>query len=124
MTAAASPLEGVVVLVLEDDYFLAEDTRRTLSDAGATVVGPFRDPAAAIRTAEERPPDCAVVDVNLGGGPDFEPARRLLGRGIQVVFVTGYDERIIPADLSHLPCVQKPAAERAILEAVRIACAA
>jgi len=116
------PLEGLHVLVLEDDFFIAEDTSQALKAAGASVLGPCRDAAAAFQALEADYADCAMVDVNLGQGPTFEPARALLARGIPVILVTGYDAKIIPAELANLPCLQKPTDPRRVVQAVRDLC--
>lgn len=117
-----APLTGLSVLVLEDDFYIAEDARDALESAGAKVVGPFAAPAAALAEAARGRADCALVDVNLGPGPNFEPAERLLQLGIPVIFVTGYDHGVIPEALSNLPCLQKPVQGRRIVEAVEKAC--
>lgn len=114
-------LAGLSVLVLEDDYFLADDTARTLRGAGAEVLGPYGDAADAIVVADRTPPGCALVDVNLGRGPNFAPARALLARGFPVLFLTGYDTDVIPDDLRGLPCLQKPVPAARLIEAVQAA---
>ena len=42
-------LSGRRVLILEDEYFVADDMTRTLTRAGAEIVGPFVDHAEALR---------------------------------------------------------------------------
>ncbi|PZO48614.1 MAG: hypothetical protein DCF16_16105 [Alphaproteobacteria bacterium] len=101
-------LNGLSVLILEDDFMLAEDVKFYLEDAGAKVLGPCRDEAEAVAVLDQDRADCALVDVNLGRGPDFRPARTLLNRDLPVIFTTGYDRAVIPADLSHLGCIEKP----------------
>lgn len=118
------PLSGRSVLVLEDDYYLAEDAKATLESAGATVLGPFRAVDSALDAARNGNADCAVVDINLGGGPNFAPAESLLRMGVPVVFITGYDDSVIPEALSHVPCLQKPTQPHRIIDAVRQTCAA
>lgn len=118
----ATPLDGLSVLVLEDDFYLAEDARYALESAGASVVGPFSSLLQALVEAERRKADCALVDVNLGAGPSFEPAERLLKLGVPVIFVTGYDHGVIPEALSKLPCLQKPVEGHKIVAAVEKAC--
>jgi DNA-binding NarL/FixJ family response regulator len=115
-------LAGLSVLVLEDDYFLADDSRNVLTDTGAAVVGPFWDAAEAIAAADRSKPDCAIVDVNLGRGPNFAPARALVARGVPVLFITGYDGDAIPEDLRDAPSLQKPAHKDRIVEAVATLC--
>lgn len=116
-------LSGLAVLVLEDDYYLADDARQVLEDAGARVIGPCADAAEASALADETRPDCAIVDVNLGDGPNFAPAQALLASGVPVIFITGYDHNVIPAALSHVPCLQKPTQSHKIVAAVEQLCA-
>jgi CheY-like chemotaxis protein len=118
MTAPSFDLHGLSVLIMEDEYYQAEDAREALEEAGAVVVGPCRDEAEALDLVDGRRADCAVVDINLGGGPSFRAARALLERGLRIVFVTGYEKDVIPDDLQYLPCLQKPVDGRRIVAAV------
>ncbi|TPI10468.1 response regulator [Mesorhizobium sp. B4-1-3] len=101
-------LRGRAVLVVEDDFYLADDTQQMLKDAGAEVLGPFSAAEEALSLLHHQHADCAVVDVNLGAGPSFVLASALRARGIPFVFVTGYDADIIPAEFTGVPCLQKP----------------
>lgn len=118
--SAAPDLNGLSVLVLEDEYCIADDLTQLLSDAGAVVLGPFRDIEAALAAASDKI-DCALVDINLGHGPRFETSRRLVELGVPVVFLTGYDRRVVPTEFSDAPFLQKPAEARRVIEAVRAA---
>ncbi len=115
-------LDGLTILVLEDDYLLAEDTRRALETAGATVLGPCRSASQAEALAKQTKPHCAIVDVNLGGGPNFEPARHFLAQGVPILITTGYDSSIIPEELRQYPCFQKPIQASKIVAAVSQLC--
>jgi len=115
MTVSETLLEGLTILVVEDDYYLADDTRRALEGAGARVLGPFSDHAEASRSIDQHRPDCALLDVNLGQGADFTLARALVAAGAKVVFVTGYENQVIPPDLAAAPFVQKPTDEWKLL---------
>lgn len=64
-----------------------------------------------------------MLDLNLGRGINFAPARALLARGVPVIFVTGYDRQVIPKDLAGVRCIQKPFDHREVVEAVRRALA-
>lgn len=121
-TGARRQLHSCSVLVVEDQFLLAEDLRRLLNEAGAEVVGPFRDARSAIAAARQRRPTCAIVDINLGDGPDFDAAKALLAAGVSIVFVTGYEADVFPAALAHLPHVRKPARREDILTAVETLC--
>jgi DNA-binding response OmpR family regulator len=101
-------LHGRAVLIVEDDFYLADDTQQILEAAGAKVLGPVSAAEQALSLLELQRPDYAVVDVNLGAGPSFGLASTLQTRGIPFVFLTGYDPDIIPAEFRGAPCLQKP----------------
>src|SRR5262249_23741420 len=63
---SAGPLSGRRVLVIEDEYFLADDIARALKDLGARVVGPVGElEEAASLVDADIAIDAAVVDINL-----------------------------------------------------------
>lgn len=102
-------LAGCKVLVVEDEYFLADDICRALRRAGAVVVGPFRELSEGTAAVEATPDlSSAVLDVNLDGTMVFPLADMLRGRGIPFVFTTGYDEGAIPAAYRDVPRYEKP----------------
>jgi CheY-like chemotaxis protein len=116
------PLHGCSVLVVEDRFLLADDLRRLLHEAGAEVMGPFCDARSAVAAAEQCKPACALVDINLGDGLDFDAAEALLAAGTPIVFVTGYDVEVVPGALSHVPHLRKPVNRGEILAAVEALC--
>lgn len=81
-------LAGLSVLVIEDDFYLADDAREALEGAGAKVLGPVSNAADALALLARTRPDCALVDVNLGGGASFVSAEALQQRGVAFVFLT------------------------------------
>ncbi|MFW5641548.1 MAG: response regulator [Roseicyclus sp.] len=109
-------LDGRHVLVVEDEYLLAEQLAFELRGLGAAVLGPTGsvDRALDLVAGAERL-DGAVVDVNLNGDMAFPVVDALLARGVPVVFATGYDRQSLPARYADLPNVQKP------VDALRIA---
>lgn len=107
------------VLVVEDEYLLADDLRQELADAGALVVGPAPSVAQALELLEaERELDAAVLDINLRGETVFPVADALTARGIPFLFTTGYDAGIIPARFAAATCCSKPIAMSRIVAAV------
>lgn len=121
MTVPA-PLAGINVLVVEDDYYLASDEKTALEGAGARVIGPCGDAAEAAGLAAAQRIDCAVIDVNLGEGPTFTLAHTLQQRGVPFVFVTGYDQALIPPELGPAQRLEKPIRDRDLIAAVARAC--
>lgn len=111
-------LEGRSVLVIEDDFYLADDAQIALEAAGATVLGPAGNAEDALQLLAASEPDMALVDVNLGNGASFESAAALKARSIPFVFLTGYDANIIPAEFAEAPRLQKPIDKRTLIAAL------
>jgi len=115
----ASSLTGYRLLVVEDDYFVAQDLCATLRDYGATVLGPAPSISSARSLANALRPDCVLLDINLDGELAFELARELHVRGMRSVFTTGYDASFVPQHLRHTVCLQKPVDATALLRSIR-----
>lgn len=113
------PLRDRRILVVEDDYLLAEDLRYELEAQGAEVVGPAPSVSRALALLSTDPPlDAAVLDMNLGGQMTFPVADALLGRGIRFVFVTGYNRSVLPDAYARVACLEKPLNLRLLLRAL------
>ena len=84
------------VLVVEDEYFLADETRRTLENLGALVVGPVTHVEDALRLLASGEIDAAILDVHLDGEFVFPVAEKLEQNGIPYIFATSYDPSIVP----------------------------
>lgn len=101
-------LAGVRVLVVEDEYYLADDLARALEKSGATVVGPVGTVAEAEGLIDQGEFDRAVLDMNLRGNMAFCIADRLQQAGIPFIIATGYDAGSLPDRLANLPRIEKP----------------
>jgi len=113
-----SPLAGLCVLIVEDDYFVATDFATVLRAHGAQVLGPVPDAERGRALARENP-DCVLLDVNLKGMFSFELAEELLGRGVPTVFTTGYDASFLPASMREIPCLLKPIESHQLVRTVQ-----
>lgn len=120
--ARPRPLEGLNVLVVEDDYYIAIELCSALRAAGADVVGPARDLQAGLAAIRRGQIDCGVLDINLRGHMAFELAVELRARGIPVVFATGYDASVIPTELADLVRLEKPVDLDALCRALGMSC--
>lgn len=110
-------LAGRRVLVVEDEYLLADDLCRSLKAAGAEVVGPAPSVDRALGLLEAGPaPDLAVLDVNLGGEPVLPVAEALAARGVRFALATGYDAWALPETLIDVPRCEKPVDARRLIE--------
>jgi CheY-like chemotaxis protein len=115
-----STLSGRRILVVEDDYFLADDCDRKLRAAGAAVLGPVSSVEAALEfLAANDAPDLVVLDVNLGGQMAYPVADALVARNLPFLFMTGYDLSKLPERFAAMRRVEKPVEAREILRELR-----
>ncbi len=120
-----TPLAGMRILVMEDEYLIAMDVEQICRDHGAedvlivrNLVEFERDPGAM----EEF--HAAVIDVMLSGVPTLDFARRLRERGVPFVFATGFSKG--EEMFAHFPEVQvvgKPYSAGALIAAMAAAIA-
>lgn len=112
-------LSGLRVLIVEDEYFLADDLKQTLAGYGADVAGPVPTPAAGLQALElfDRI-DFAVLDVHLRGHDVFPVSAALQERGIPFLFATGFDNAQIPAEYRDVPRLEKPFDPVALVAAI------
>jgi len=120
--ARERPLQGLCVLVVEDDYFIALELCNALRAAGADVIGPARDVETGLAAIRDERIDCGVLDINLRGHLAFEIAIELRTHGIPAIFATGYDASMIPDELADAVRLEKPVDLAALCRAVESAC--
>jgi CheY-like chemotaxis protein len=100
---------GKRILIVEDEYFLADETRRQLLQLDAVVVGPTANVEDALELLEAQPVDGAILDIHLGDELVFPVAEKLDELDIPFVFATAYDPSIIPERFSGFTLCEKPA---------------
>jgi ActR/RegA family two-component response regulator len=111
-------LAGRIVLLVEDEYLLADEVRRALLEQGALVVGPFADVANGLAAAESAILTGAVLDINVRNEAVFPIAEMLRSRGLPFVFTTGYDQSAIPEHYKDVPRCEKPIDTAALVRAL------
>ena len=107
MTHAAH-LNGLRVLVVEDEMMVSMLIEDMLTDLGCTVIGPAARLDEAMELASKGGIDCAVLDVNLGGQPIFPLADYLRAQGAPFAFATGYGDAGLREVDRGSPVLQKP----------------
>lgn len=110
-------LRGLRILVVEDNFVLADALRYLLAgyDGVVTAIAPTVERARAALAAD--PVDVAVLDINLNGSSVVPFAEDLCAAGIPFIFVTGYgdDPELLPEHLRGLQRLEKPVeAERLV----------
>ncbi len=108
---AAHSVAGRCLLVVEDNFLVAETLCGDLLAAGAVIVGPYSTvvDALAILRAEGDRIEGAVLDVRLRDDRSFAVADELVARGIPFVFITGYDT-VLDGPYASFPKCDKPVA--------------
>jgi CheY-like chemotaxis protein len=111
-------LQGLRILVVEDEYLVAMLIQDVLETAGCVVSGPIPRLPQAVDVAKADACDAAVLDVNLGGNRVFPVAEVLARRHIPFVFVTGYGVTTLPDEHHDRPMLRKPFRNNDLLNAV------
>jgi CheY-like chemotaxis protein len=103
-----SELDGLKVLVVEDEAAISMLLEDMLLDFGCEVVGPAARLSSALEMARRESFDLAILDVNVAGEPIYPVAEALAERGLPFVFSTGYGGTGIKDPYRGRPVVQKP----------------
>src|SRR6187402_461637 len=82
-------LEGLRILVLEDEFLIAMDVEQLCRDHGAVDVAVAR---SLEEIADDLAFDAAIVDLLLGGVSTFDFAARMWDVGKPFVFASGYSD--------------------------------
>jgi len=96
------------VLLVEDEALVGMMMTDFLRDIGFHVVGPFGRVSEAIDAIERGPLQAAILDINLRGELIYDLADELTGRGVPIVFVTGYGADAVDRRFAEFPVLQKP----------------
>ena len=101
-------LTGCRIMVVEDEFYIALDLKKTLEAFGVEVIGPFADVDDAFSDLKRQSPDCAILDVNLSGRSVYDLARLLRERQVPIAFYTGYDQALLPTEFADEARLEKP----------------
>jgi CheY-like chemotaxis protein len=101
-------LNGLRVLVVEDEAAISMLLEDMLLDFGCAIVGPAARLGVALDLARNESFDLAILDVNLAGESIYPVADALVERSRPFVFSTGYGGAGIKDPYRDRPVVQKP----------------
>ena len=109
LSPSKQAVSGLSVFVVEDEALVAHNLEDMLDELGCRIIGPaMRMDKAEQMLDEQFAADVAILDVNIGGQKVFPLARKLIDRGVPVVFATGYGQAGLPEEFHELPILQKP----------------
>lgn len=110
--SVSSDLPGQKILIVEDEWMIAEHLSMLLDDLECLVVGPVATVAEALGKIEGEQIDCALLDANLNGTSSAPIVEALVASSIPFVIVTGYGALELPTDaMNAAPRLTKPFAE-------------
>ncbi len=112
----------ISVLIVEDDFMIADCLEEILLEAGYDVCGICGTVADAIELGERLRPDLGVIDVRLSdGGDGTKVAKALRQRGaFGVLYVTGNPEYPVSSGAEGEGCLTKPYSAGSLIAALRI----
>lgn len=119
MAARTMSLSGRRILVIEDEYMIADDLAIALRADGAEVIGPVASMGQGMQVmAGGGTFDAAVLDINLRGTLAYPLLDQLIAADVPVLLSSGYDGGMIPERYRHLPRCDKPVSPARLLQAV------
>jgi DNA-binding NtrC family response regulator len=118
MPESAKPagLPSFKILIVEDEYFIAQDLAEAFTDIGSEVLGPVPSIDQAMEVIRDQVVHAAVLDINIQDQMVFPVADILTRRDIPFVFASGYDEKTVPQSYQGVPRWEKPFAAGDIAE--------
>ncbi len=82
------------VLIAEDNPLIAVSYEEIVTEAGLSVGGSFASRESAEEWLSVHSPDVAILDVTLQDGNSAELAKKLCGREIPFLVVSGYSAEL------------------------------
>jgi CheY-like chemotaxis protein len=108
MIEDVNSLQGVRVLVVEDETIVAMLLEQMLEELGCEVVGVAGQVTTAADLARSADMDVAILDMNLSGQSVDPVAEALAARDAPFVFASGYGEDGLTARWRGRPVLTKP----------------
>jgi ActR/RegA family two-component response regulator len=78
------------ILILEDEFYLADDCAQEVVRHGMQVIGPVFNAEHALQALARDGPEGAVIDLNLKERLAFDVVQALKDRAVPFVVFTGY----------------------------------
>jgi CheY-like chemotaxis protein len=119
MSLSRETLQGLRILVAEDEALVLMEIEDMLNDFGCEIVGPVATVDDALAAIRQNDLDGALLDMSLHGDRITPAAEELLARGVRFILCTGYGRE--PGDESVIrdaPRLTKPFHARSLRAAM------
>jgi DNA-binding response OmpR family regulator len=98
----------VDVLIVEDEWLIAEELKDRLLDLGHNPIRPALNCSAALELLRENRPDVAILDTELGNETCEPVLDECVRAGIPIIISSGQDEEHLPAFVGERILIPKP----------------
>ncbi|NYD91879.1 response regulator [Sphingomonas melonis] len=117
---SGDPLAGRHILIVEDEWLLADHLDGIVTDAGGSVIGPFATAQQALDALDHgRPrPDAATLNVVLMDHMSFDVADRLGAIGVPYSFLSANRPYTLPERFQTMPLLAKPFSDVQVVAAL------
>lgn len=102
------------VLVVEDEWLIAEALSRAVRKLGYRALGPVGSVADALAALDAETPDAVLLDTILGHESSVAVADRLLEEATPFAFFTGYSQDDLPRRFKGCRVLTKPVSEASL----------
>ncbi|WP_084396383.1 PAS domain S-box protein [Henriciella aquimarina] len=116
--APSADLEGLKVLIVEDEAIVAMDLEMKLEQLGCEIAGLASSLEEADEILQRTHPDIALLDANLQGQRVDRLAEALHSRDIPFAFSTGYGREALPEGFQDRELLAKPFGEARFISVV------
>ena len=119
-------MSKVKILVVEDEFIVAEEISEVLSQNNFEVVGKASNATEALKLAKETQPDIALLDIHIEGERDgIHVAHKLREIGnTAIIFLSAFDDREYlerASEVEPAAYIVKPFEARNLIVAIRLA---
>src|SRR3954464_13450601 len=123
MTSSEAPNAGhpgkkPLILVVEDNYLLADTVCEVAREMGCSVAGPVSRLEKGLDILERLKIQGALIDINLNGIDSYPLCHALRERNVPFAFITGYNQTRVPDRFRDAPFLGKPFHENDIRTAL------
>ena len=111
-------MRTISTLLVEDETLIRMMLAEIVEELGHLVVSEAANIGAAISLAETQSFDLALLDINIAGSLVTPVVHILDKRGVPIIFVSGYSNQTIPAELRGRLLVEKPFSHDTLQDAI------
>ena len=94
-------LQGLSILVVEDEFFIAMEIANAIKCYGGSVIGPVAHLEKARDLVQQEAVDGVILDLMLNGKTSLSFVDELMSRSTPVILATGYAQSHIPERYSN-----------------------